>query len=126
VVRDPEIPCPERRGIPVSMPQIPQNPFRPSFSEVIIDLLESIALEETAISRLLHAKAEEIQAFVGKNLDFPTCPTTQDVLSFNHQIHQFIDVIVMKEWLLLRKFEQITHFEEKHSLAKDLSCPLEE
>lgn len=91
----------------MSMPQIPEGKFRPSFTEVIIDLLESIALEEIAISHLINAEAEKIQAFVGRNLDFPTAPCNTEINRFNQEVHKLIDVIVMKEWLLLRKLENI-------------------
>ncbi len=43
----------------MSMPQIPEEKFRPSLEEVVIDLLASIALEETALSHLIHAEAEK-------------------------------------------------------------------
>ena len=46
----------------MSMPQIPEESFRPTKEEVVIDLLKSIAMEENAIAHLLHAEAEKIQA----------------------------------------------------------------
>ncbi|MEK3787678.1 hypothetical protein [Paenibacillus sp. FSL K6-1230] len=95
----------------MSMPQIPEERFRPSKEEVVIDLLKSIAMEETAISHILNAEAEKIQAFVGKNLDFPGCPTTKEIIRFNAQVFKVIDVVVMKEWLLLRKMENAMELE---------------
>ncbi|MCH5586709.1 hypothetical protein MK805_17400 [Shimazuella sp. AN120528] len=93
----------------MSIPQIPDGKHRPSFSEVIIDLLESIALEEIALAHLINAEAEKVQAFVGKNLDFPTRPSNVEINKFNNEVFKLIDVIVMKEWLLLRKFENVIH-----------------
>lgn len=89
--------------------QIPDEKHRLSFSEVIIDLLESIALEEKALAHLIQAEAEKIQAFVGKNLDFPTYPSHLEINKFNNEVLKLMDVIVMKEWLLLRKFENVIH-----------------
>jgi hypothetical protein len=89
----------------MSMPTIPQESFRPTIHEAVIDLFKSIAMEETAISHLLNAEAEKIQAFVGRHLDFPTNPTNCDILKFNQSVTKLVDVIVMKEWLLFRKLE---------------------
>ncbi|MFS0559031.1 hypothetical protein [Brevibacillus sp. 179-C9.3 HS] len=91
----------------MSIPHIPESIHRPSMNEVIIDLLESIALEEIALSHLINAEAEKLQAFVGKHLDFPTCPSNEEILKMNHQTSKLMDVIVMKEWLLLRKLEDV-------------------
>ena len=90
------------------MPTIPKEPHRPNQAEVIIDLLESIALEEIALSHLLNAEAEKMQAFVGECLDFPTCPTNLQILQFNREATRFVETVLMKEWLLLRKFENVT------------------
>ncbi|MDT9027821.1 hypothetical protein [Rossellomorea yichunensis] len=91
----------------MSMPTIPPGEHRPDFKEVVIDLLESIALEEIALSHLINAEAEKIQAFVGCNLDFPTCPTNSEIFRFNAEEHKLMDVVVMKEWLLLRKLDNV-------------------
>ncbi|QGQ96501.1 hypothetical protein EHS13_17220 [Paenibacillus psychroresistens] len=89
----------------MSMPTIPEELFRPTIREAVIDLFKSIAMEETAISHLLNAEAEKIQAFVGHQMDFPTNPTNLDILRFNQSVTKLVDIIVMKEWLLFRKLE---------------------
>ncbi|WP_083659790.1 MULTISPECIES: hypothetical protein [Paenibacillus] len=48
----------------MSMPQIPEETFRPTKEEVVIGLLKSIAMEENAIAHLLHAEAEKVQATI--------------------------------------------------------------
>lgn len=96
----------------MSMPQIPEELYRPTRHEVVIDLLKSIAMEETAISHILNAEAEKIQAFVGKELDFPGCSSGHEIMRFNSQVFKVIDVLVMKEWLLLRKMENIMDFDQ--------------
>ncbi|MEJ9230883.1 hypothetical protein LAV79_15635 [Peribacillus butanolivorans] len=94
----------------MSMPTIPQEPFRPNKKEVTIDLLESIALEEIALSHIMNAEAEKIQAFVGECLDFPTCPKNEEIIKFNKGVNQLLETIVMKEWLLLNKLENVLDF----------------
>jgi hypothetical protein len=91
----------------MSMPQIPKMTHRPDKQEVIIDLLESIALEEVALSHILNAEAEKIQAFVGDCLDFPTKPNNHEIIKFNKSVHDLIETIVIKEWLLLKKLENV-------------------
>ncbi|WP_416829201.1 hypothetical protein [Ectobacillus polymachus] len=98
------------------MPTIPAEPHRPNRKEIIIDLLESIALEEIALSHLLNAEAEKIQAFVGECKDFPTEPTNCEILQFNREATRFVETILMKEWLLLRKLENVLE------LIPDDSC----
>ncbi|MCT1399281.1 hypothetical protein AK95_30385 [Paenibacillus sp. LC231] len=91
----------------MSMPQIPEESFRPTKEEVVIDLLKSIAMEENAIAHLLHAEAEKIQAFVGHHHRISVEPSHADLIKLSGQVTQLLDVIVMKEWLLLRKLENV-------------------
>ncbi len=110
---------------PMSMPTIPKEPHRPNKKEVAIDLLESIALEEIALSHIMNAEAEKIQAFVGKHLDFPTHPKSRDILKFNKGVNQLLETIVMKEWLLLKKLENVMEFIDKdkhHDDDESSSC----
>ena len=91
----------------MSMPHIPKQPHRPDKEEVTIDLLESIALEEISLSHLLNAEAEKIQAFVGECLDFPSKPSNKEIIDFNKEARRFVNSIVMKEWLLLNKLDDV-------------------
>ena len=94
----------------MSMPTIPKEPHRPNLKQVTIDLLESIALEEIALSHIMNAEAEKIQAFVGKCCDFPTDPDSREIIKFNKGVNQLLKTIVMKEWLLLNKLESVIDF----------------
>jgi hypothetical protein len=91
----------------MSMPTIPKQPHRPNHIEVIIDLLESIALEEISLSHLINSEAEKVQAFVGECLDFPTNPTNEELLRFSSETNQFMEILLMKEWVLLRKVQKV-------------------
>lgn len=122
----------------MSMPTIPHEQHRPTMCETVIDLLKSIALEEVALSHLVNAESEKLQAFVGKYCDFPTHPSTHEIIKFNQSINQLIDSVLMKEFLLLRKLEKTIHLsevtgchsnkkhchcEKKHKLIPCLGCP---
>jgi len=94
----------------VSMPQIPEEKFRPSLEEVVIDLLASIALEETALSHLIHAEAEKIQMFVGQYKD-SSFISSKEIVAVNQSVNRMMETIVMKEWLLLKKLEDVLQIE---------------
>lgn len=91
----------------MSMPTIPEERYRPTHDEVIIDLLKSIAMEETALAHLIAAEARKVKAFVGRHENFPFGPSAAQIIAFNAQVFKMIDVIVMKEWLLLRKLKDV-------------------
>lgn len=91
----------------MSMPTIPEERYRPTHDEVVIDLLKSIAMEETALAHLIEAEANKVRAFVGPGRNFPLNPSVPQIIKFNAQVFKLIDVIVMKEWLLLRKLREV-------------------
>lgn len=101
------------------LPKFPKNDKRPSIEESIIDLLESIAQEELALAKILSSEARKIDAFVGNDLDFPTKPTNNDILNFNHSANRIIESVLMKEWLLLRKLEMVLQYK---SNLKSCNC----
>lgn len=108
----------------MSMPQIPEENFRPTKDEVVIDLLKSIAMEENAIAHLLHAEAEKIQAFVGHHHSLSGEPSNADIIKLSSQVSKLLDVIVMKEWLLLRKLENVMELNDSGHGCDD--CDYEE
>jgi len=67
------------------IPWIPMQPHRPGLEEILVDLLESVALEQMADAYLLNALADKIRAFIGPHLDFPGGATTEDIVAFATQ-----------------------------------------
>lgn len=89
----------------MSMPQIPEGKNRPTFDETIIDLLESVALEEMALSHIMNAQGEKLQEMIKKfccnkinfcDLEY-SCKNMQGMMNS----------LIMKEWLLLTKLGTI-------------------
>ncbi len=96
----------------MGMPEIPEGKFRPSMEETIIDLLESIALEEMALSHILNAQGEKLQHFI--KLSKNECITFNDIeQSFKSTNKTLIDII-MKEWLLIVKMNNIESLANAH------------
>lgn len=102
-----------RGDVRVSMPKIPEELYRPSLDEVLIDLLKSIAMEETALSHLLNAESEKILAFVGRDHNFPTNPSREELQHFNRDVQDLVEVVLMKEWILYRKLKQVASMQKK-------------
>lgn len=94
----------------MSMPSIPEGKYRPSLPETVVDLLESIALEEIAISHILNAQGEKVQEIVKKydlcKIDFSqmvyACKSTQEM----------VNALIMKEWLLYNKLGTVLNIGE--------------
>ncbi|MDD4705988.1 MAG: hypothetical protein PHS24_02080 [Bacilli bacterium] len=71
--------------------------------EAFTDLLESIALEETAIAHILNAEGEKIQAsaVLMENGNM----TPDEVIEFQKSITQIIQTLIKKEMILEFKLE---------------------
>ena len=89
------------------MPQIPEGKYRPSLQETVIDLLESIALEEIAISHLINAEAEKTQALVSKLFHDDSYSLVNELVKCNKATCKIVDTVIIKEWLLLKKMETV-------------------
>lgn len=93
----------------MTMPQIPEGKHRPSLEETVIDLLESIALEEIAISHLINTEAEKNQAIICKYFNNEKQNGLhngiQEIIICGQNTSKLMDSIIIKEWLLFRKLE---------------------
>lgn len=89
----------------MGMPQIPSGENRPNCHETMIDLLESIALEEMAIAHLMNAEGEKLQEIVKRfgSEDIYFCQLELGCRS----THSMINSLIMKEWLLINKMNSV-------------------
>lgn len=83
----------------------------PSYADAVTQLLKSIASEEESLAKLLRTEADKTASFVGKDLDFPTSPSTQEILVYNQSVIQFLDAMVMTQWLMLKKLGAISQMQ---------------
>ena len=100
----------------MGMPKIPEGTYRPSFDDVIIDLFESIALEEMAISHILNAEGKKFQSVV-RNYKCNLIDI-KDLYKVTDSSNNMIINLIFKEWLLLTKFNTI----KDYALKKDNKC----
>ncbi|MBA2941588.1 hypothetical protein HZF08_25200 [Paenibacillus sp. CGMCC 1.16610] len=91
--------------------KFPYEQVPPSYSAAITQLLQSLASEEESLAKLMRTEADKTSSFVGRDLDFPTAPTTQEILVYNHSVIQFLDSMVMTQWLMLKKLHAISHMQ---------------
>lgn len=81
----------------------------------VTQLIRAISLEEEALSKLINTEADKALAFVGRNLDFPTGPSTAEIIKFNHTVIQLLDTILMAEWMLLKKLDVLKYINDTDS-----------
>lgn len=89
----------------------------PSRQEIIDQLLGAITHEEMALANFLNAGASKIHAFIGADLNFPTHPSNQEIISMNKSSLHLLRSVVIKDWFLLNKLEEIFIFDERQFSA---------
>ena len=88
----------------MSMPSIARNPDPVTMHQAITDLLESIALEETAMSHILNAEGEKLQkAIAMEDIDF--C----QLMEVNESVANMVNVIGGLENILKDKLEFVAN-----------------
>lgn len=89
----------------MGMPEIPEGKHRPSLEETIVDLLESIALEEMALAHLMNAEGERMQATVKGYQQEDV--SYQQVQQSCEGTRTLMNSLIMKEWLLFNKLTTV-------------------
>ncbi|MEG0178940.1 MAG: hypothetical protein RR573_05225 [Oscillospiraceae bacterium] len=84
----------------MSMPIIvPGTGTRP---QAITDIIESVALEQTALSHILNAEGEKIQKIIA------TSTTSADMLAVNKSAQSMVDSITRLEMILHAKLQMFS------------------
>ncbi len=85
----------------MGMPQFPERKNRPQVCDVVLELLESVAVEELALAHILNAEGEKLQELVKKYAYFDICSSQLEKICKSTQT--MINSIIIKEWVLLNK-----------------------
>lgn len=104
----------------MGMPQIPEGKYRPSWQETVIDLLESIALEEMAIAHLMNAEGEKAQEVVRRYGQGELCQNEMHRSCRDAQ--SMMNNFIMKEWLLFSKLNTVLDMEEGRGDRERCGC----
>lgn len=87
----------------MGLPVIPDR----TQEQAITDLLESIALEETALAALVHAEAEKIQDLAENQVN------ADDTIAIQETVRRILAGVIKKEMLLQFKLEEILRFKRE-------------
>ncbi|MFC5702968.1 hypothetical protein ACFPVX_16895 [Cohnella faecalis] len=92
----------------MSQPSIPNITPLISISkdQTISLLLSSIAMDELALSHLINAEAEEMQAFV-HHVGRKHHVHCREFIQFNDSVSQFMEGITMKQWIALKRLDRL-------------------
>lgn len=82
-----------------------------SLDDTLAQLVKSIAIEEEALATLMQAEANKTLAFVGKDRDLPTQPSSSEFIQFNQTVTKILDSILMAEWMLAKKIDSVKQFQ---------------
>lgn len=101
----------------MGMPQIPEGKYRPTWHEMVVDMLESIALEEMAIAHIMNAEGEKVQEVVkrygGQDIGYSelhrSCRDAQSMMNS----------LIMKEWLLFTKLNTVLDMEVRGDAPRE-------
>ena len=104
----------------MGMPQIPEGTNRPSLDETIVDLLESIALEEMAMAHIMNAEGEKLQAVIKQFDNNDICHTILE--SSCKDTQSMMNNLIMKEWLLLNRMNSIMKISDNNDKEKGSQC----
>ncbi len=85
----------------MGMPQFPDRKSYPNTTEIVLELLESVAVEELALAHILNAEGEKMQEVIKKFADDNLCSTSLNKLSKSTQ--SLLNSIIIKEWILFNK-----------------------
>ena len=88
----------------MSMPVISMHCNPITMCQAVTDLIESIALEETALSHILNAEGEKLQRVIGlEDVDF--C----QLMEMNESVANMVGVVSSLELVLKEKLEFISN-----------------
>ncbi len=103
----------------MGMPQIPEGKFRPSWNETVVDLLESIALEEMAIAHMMNAEGEKAQEVVRRYGQGDLCQ--REMHRSCQDAQSMMNSFIMKEWLLFTKLNTVLSMDEERASVERVS-----
>lgn len=85
----------------MSMPEIKNSTSPVCYQQALNDIVESIALEETALSHILNAEGEKVQRIVNDK-----CSSVDAILAVNQSVNETIKNVIKMQMLLQFKLEE--------------------
>ena len=110
----------KKEKMSMGMPQIPEGTNRPTLDQTIVDLLESIALEEMAMAHIMNAEGEKMQEVVKQFGSSDICH--HQVQSSCKDTQAMMNNLIMKEWLLFNRMNSIIKISDDNERQKRNGC----
>jgi hypothetical protein len=92
----------ERRLLTMGMPII--TPGTSTRKQAVTDLIESVALQETALSHILNAEGEKMQAIIA----MPNA-TTDQLMALNNSVNKMVNSVTRLEMMFQAKLEMFSN-----------------
>ncbi len=103
----------------MGMPEVPKRDKLPNIKEALIQILESVALEELAMAHIMNAEGEKMQAIIANINHHNVC---DDCISEAFKsTNSTINNLIMKEWVMLNKISKA--FDIYTKIEKDYHKP---
>ncbi len=104
----------------MGMPQFPERKHPPQVCDIVLELLESVAVEELALAHILNAEGEKLQELIKKFACTDLCPGQFDKLCNN--TYSLINSLIIKEWVLLNKVHSALDIYDTMGPGRDDCC----
>ncbi len=105
----------------MGMPHVPERDCLPSMEEVVIQILESVAIEELAMAHILNAEGERMQAIVAQMNKKSVCYGC--ISSAFNETKVTINSLIMKEWVMLNKiYATFDIYSKIEGKSNDCTC----
>lgn len=107
----------------MALPQIPDGSNRPNFDDLMIDLLETVALDHMSLSNIMNAQGELMQEMTNKwccdQINY------QELANSCEATNKMLNDIIMKEWLMQQRLNNIMEL-QKNRLQQQVNEPKKE
>ena len=89
----------------MGIPQFPALPTAPTQDQLLLQLLHTIALEELALSAVINAEAEKVQALAAAGIMGPITP--ESAAEVNTAVSEVLNQVSQKQTRLMRKLAMV-------------------
>ena len=85
----------------MSMPSFPENGANMTREQALTMVIASIAMEESALSRILDAEGDKLRYILDRCWDSCDCPeTAKDILAANQSVTQLLEAVAQNQAIL--------------------------
>ena len=87
----------------MSMPSFPENGANMTREQALTMIIASVAMEEQALSRILHAEGEKLRCILDRYKDACGCKTPKEILDANKSVTRLLETVAQNQLVLRDK-----------------------